>query len=449
MIPCSDPFDVIIVGCGAAGIGAAIKFQKFKPPARILLLEARNRIGGRAVTDIDTFGVDAPVDLGARWLCHHQPDNVLRSYYTPSNKDWIECNTYDKLNMAIFDEDGTLISDDLIEQAQTTVEHILTSVKQYPSEKIDISISQAIDEQLNTISNERMHRLVRMFLSFIEIHEGSDLTELSTKSYTQGEGSLEECDLAVANGLGSFIKQVAEQHNLPIELNAVVSHIDVSTRPDQLVHITTQDNRSYFCKYVLLTVSLGCLKARSIKFTPPLPIWKLEAIDQMGFSLLNKVYLQFPSIFWDPKLRRISVATDLFKNYFCIPETRILALYIAGSVARELEKKSDKEIIEQVVESLRRIYPLMSNPIKWLVTRWGSDVFSYGSYSTFHVGNEVSILRELARDSHENCVHWAGEHTNYEGSTGYVDSAFESGQREATRIQNNLKQEENKNKSEI
>ncbi|CAF4966741.1 unnamed protein product, partial [Rotaria socialis] len=81
-------------------------------------------------------GVDAPVDLGARWLCHHQPDNVLRSYYTPSNKDWIECNTYDKLNMAIFDEDGTLISDDLIEQAQTTVEHILTSVKQYPSEKI-------------------------------------------------------------------------------------------------------------------------------------------------------------------------------------------------------------------------------------------------------------------------------------------------------------------------
>lgn len=74
------------------------------------------------------------------------------------------------------------------------------------------------------------------------------------------------------------------------------------------------------------------------------------------------------------------------------------------------------------------------------VTRWGSDAFSYGSYSTFHVGNETSILRELARESHENRVYWAGEHTNYEGSTGYVDSAFESGQREATRIQNNLKQ---------
>ncbi|CAF4529829.1 unnamed protein product, partial [Rotaria magnacalcarata] len=46
MITCSNPFDVIIVGCGASGIGAAIKFQKCKPPARILLLEARNRIGG-------------------------------------------------------------------------------------------------------------------------------------------------------------------------------------------------------------------------------------------------------------------------------------------------------------------------------------------------------------------------------------------------------------------
>ena len=80
----------------------------------------------------------------------------------------------------------------------------------------------------------------------------------------------------------------------------------------------------------------------------------------------------------------------------------------------------------------------MTAPIKWLVTRWGSDPFSRGSYSSFHVGNNDEILKELARETHGGRVHWAGEHTNYSGSIGYVDSAFESGQREAILIHKKL-----------
>ncbi|CAF4294722.1 unnamed protein product, partial [Rotaria sordida] len=98
---------------------------------------------------------------------------------------------------------------------------------------------------------------------------------------------------------------------------------------------------------------------------PSIPDWKITAIDKMGFGLLNKIFLQFSSIFWDEKLQNIDVITNhYYQFYVCIPEARILVLYIAGSHARDLEQQSDEEIVKTLVISLRRIYPLMTDPIK-------------------------------------------------------------------------------------
>src|SRR3954468_11821272 len=63
-------YDVIIVGAGAAGIAAARRVRE--AGRRCILLEARARPGGRAVTD---HSLDAPADLGAAWL-HFAQDNA-------------------------------------------------------------------------------------------------------------------------------------------------------------------------------------------------------------------------------------------------------------------------------------------------------------------------------------------------------------------------------------
>lgn len=431
----NEIFDVIIVGCGPAGIGAAIKLKELQPTARYLILEARDRIGGRAFTDRNTFGANFPVDIGARWLCHHQPDNLLRRYYIPSDRDWVDSKIYDESKMVIFDEDGTLIPDDKIKEAIMILEQMLEKIKQYPSNSADISLLDVIHDKYKQIENERLQRVVSTLFSYLEHHEGSNLDELSAKSYFKGDGGLEDMYLTIADGLGSFIKRIAEQHNLSVELNTIVTNIDISDRFDRPVCVSAQDGRHFICKHVLVTVPLGCLKAHSITFTPPLPNWKLTAIDKMSLGLFNKVYLQFSSVFWDPKLERISVMSEHFKFYFCLPDARILVLHVFGRTARELEKQSDKEIIAQVIASLRRVYPQMTDPIKSVISRWGTDPFSRGSYSSFHVGTDVNLLEDLARESHDGRVHWAGEHTNYGGSIGYVDSGFESGQREAINIQ--------------
>jgi phytoene dehydrogenase-like protein len=61
--------DVAVIGAGAAGIAAALRLQA--AGLRVQILEARNRVGGRAVTD-HRLGV--PADLGAAWL-HFATDN--------------------------------------------------------------------------------------------------------------------------------------------------------------------------------------------------------------------------------------------------------------------------------------------------------------------------------------------------------------------------------------
>ncbi|CAF3636390.1 unnamed protein product [Rotaria sp. Silwood1] len=441
MLTANHFFDLIIIGCGAAGIGAALQLQKYPSTTRFIILEARDRACGRAFTDTQTFGVKAPVDVGARWLHHYHSDNPFYTYYSPSDKDRIDNDTYDRLKTGTFDKDGTSISLDSMDEAEKIFEQYCTIIKKYPSDKEDVSIFEVIRDEYAKIASEKIQRLVGLCLASMEDHEGANLTEISTKSYGIGEGNIDAPILTISDGLGSFIKQIVDGNTLPIEFNTVVTQIDISNESNGHVHISTSNDRHYLCKYVLVTIPLGCLKARSIVFMPPIPDWKLTAIDKMGFGLLNKVFLQFTSIFWDEKLQNIDVITNhYYQCYVCIPEARILVLYIAASHARELEQYSDEQIVKKLVTSLRLIYPLMTDPIKSLVTRWACDPYSCGSYSYFAVGTDLETVKDLARESHDGHVHWAGEHTNYNGSVGYVDSAFESGQREATHILEKLEQ---------
>jgi monoamine oxidase len=71
--------DVVIVGAGSAGLHAAHRLRQLGKS--VAILEARSRIGGRAYTDKETFGV--PFDRGCAWL-HKADDNP----YTPLARQW-------------------------------------------------------------------------------------------------------------------------------------------------------------------------------------------------------------------------------------------------------------------------------------------------------------------------------------------------------------------------
>ena len=60
---------------------------------------------------------------------------------------------------------------------------------------------------------------------------------------------------------------------------------------------------------VVVTAPLGVLKADKIRFSPPLPDYKTEAIKRLGFGNLNKIVMYFDERFWDDKLDTFGVVS--------------------------------------------------------------------------------------------------------------------------------------------
>ena len=287
----------------------------------------------------------------------------------------------------------------------------------------------------------QLKRLIELFLGIIEQYEASNLDQLSAKSYLKSDNGLDECNLAMPNGFGTFIEKIVQRHQLPVELNSIVNCIETSSS-DSIVRIYTKDGRSFLCKLVLVTIPLGCLKSRSIEFIPSLPEWKQNAIDTMGVGVSNKIFLQFPFVFWDPKWTSIFCASSRFRFFLFRPSDRLLQIKLAARVALEIEQTDDQKTIDDVMALLRTLFPDrdVPEPTQYIITKWNQDQFSRGSYSNFAVGTDNQTLIDLARACNDR-IHWAGEHTNYNGTIGCVDSAFESGQREANRIIQRLKTE--------
>lgn len=204
------------------------------------------------------------------------------------------------------------------------------------------------------------------------------------------------------------------------------------------------------CDFVVCCVPLGVLKQSlsepsnpgSIMFDPPLPFTKSDSIQSVGFGLLNKVYLQFSNAFWRDE-GGIDADQTLFGNasntnphhYMFLdvgrtlgsPENApaILMSLVSGREAVRCEALPEEEVMKEALATLRTIFGKSKVPIptKWKATKWGSDIFSRGSYTflppgttdqDFHLlqspvnGNGDSLVLE---GSEVMRLFFAGEHT--------------------------------------
>lgn len=435
-------FDVIIIGCGPAGIAAAIEFQTIRK-IKFLILEARNRVGGRVVTDITTFGKDFPVDLGAQWIHHYRPENPLYKYSQLSKDKHLNYHfILRSLSTPFVDIDGTRISAEKIDKAEKIFDQLCNQIKD--------SVLSSDQSVYDVIKNKYVHddnddpqikRLIDLFFGFIEQYEAINLDELSAKCFLTGDNGIPEWNLAMPNGFGTLIQEIVEQHQLPVQLNSIVTRIDASSSLlDSLMEIYTKDQRKFLCKNILITIPLGCLKKQTIEFLPKLPEWKQNAIDKMGVGINNKIFLQFPTVFWDTECTSMLCTSARFRFILFRADTRIIYIKLAARVALEIEQENEEKTIDEVMILLRSIFSdrHVPDPNGSIITKWNQDPFANGSYSTFTVGNDTQTLFDLARECHDR-IYWAGEHTDYDGTIGCVDSAFESGQREAKRIIKKLK----------
>nr|XP_012148894.1 PREDICTED: lysine-specific histone demethylase 1A isoform X3 [Megachile rotundata] len=309
----------------------------------------------------------------------------------------------------------------------------------------------------------------------LEFANATSLSNLSLKHWDQDDDfEFTGSHLTVRNGYSCV--PVALSEGLDIRLNTAaravrygVNGVEVWAAPSRSPHT---NHTVYKADAVLVTLPLGVLKASAppsaVAFNPPLPDWKSQAIQRLGFGNLNKVVLCFERIFWDPTANlfgHVGSTTAsrgelfLFWNLYKAP---VLLALVAGEAACVMENVSDDVIVGRCIAVLKTTVvsaltdvmfqgifgnQVVPQPRESVVTRWRADPWARGSYSFVAVGSSGSDYDLLAAPvappatpgapPPQPRVFFAGEHTirNYPAT---VHGAFLSGLREGGRIADQL-----------
>lgn len=511
-------FRVGIVGGGIAGLACAHELLRLSKSEgvkmEVILLEARERIGGRLLTDRDSFqksdGSPVAVDMGASWI-HGVTDNPLTALSREANVDLVTSIEDVKMlgagmkeiDRSIDDKMGDLF-DSLLdkgaaecwkreESANVVTSEAAQKVCRWygsvlgnnadseqsdpprtlpPSHRTstDITIDNAVGaalrrrEEFEYLSTQE-HSLLRWYCENAQYALGADMKDLSMMFWDSDETHAFEGDhVYIKQGYSSLVDHLlrkCEAHgdafkivrNFPVGklefARNSTSHpyqdIDASsskstTRIDlsDACSATSMDGKSsHNFDFAVCAVPLGVLKdsvdsmtskstpatvahsslsGPSVKacdrltFEPPLPFSKRDSIKNVGFGLLNKVYLQFPTAFWRRPGDRASLGgtpflgkgSEIFGNasghnaqhYMFLDVGRtlnrddveppaILMTLISGSEAVVAERMSDAALTDDIMSTLKILYSDMDvpSPTRVRITRWGGDQFSRGCYT--------------------------------------------------------------------
>ncbi|XP_045792774.1 lysine-specific histone demethylase 1 homolog 1 [Trifolium pratense] len=439
---------VIVIGAGLAGLVAArqLVFLGFK----VCILEGRMRPGGRVKTkkmfggDGDE-GLEAAADLGGSVLTgvNGNPLGVLaRQLDLPLHKVRDLCPLYmpdGKCVDSEVDSRVEVLFNKLLERVCKLRQAIIEEVK-----SVDAPLGTALEafRRVYKVAEDKEERmLLNWHLANLEYANATLMSNLSMAYWDQDdpyEMGGDHC--FIPGGNETFVRALAE--DLPIFYGRTVECIKYGS--DGVLVCT--EGQHFRGDMVLCTVPLGVLKKGSIQFIPDLPQRKKDAIHRLGFGLLNKVVMLFPTNFWGGNIDTFGHLTEdlsmrgeffLFYSYASVSGGPLLVALVAGEAALRFEMMSPLESVKRVMEVLRDIFHpkgiVVPDPVQAVCTRWGKDQFAYGSYSYVAVGSsgdDYDILSETVGDGR---VFFAGEATSKQ-YPATMHGAFLSGMREAANI---------------
>ncbi|MFI4956536.1 MAG: FAD-dependent oxidoreductase [Gammaproteobacteria bacterium] len=416
---------IIIIGAGIAGLAAADYLTK--RGVSVLVLEARNRVGGRIWPD-DSLGV--PIGKGAAWI-HGIEGNPI---YQLAESQRTSCFTFDQNLFYHYDKQGKRIPGEIVNQLNERFESILERSKNNVfSSGQDISLSLSLSKIFDFDKWPASEKeLLAGKLNFFENYIGASYDVLSAR-YWDAEEVIAGANVVLKDGYKGILAALSE--NYSIKFDTVVQSID---RDAKGVLLNTNKG-IYFASKVIVTVPLGVLKQSSIVFNPQLPPEKINSIEKLGMGLFNIIAMRFNSAFWDNDCHAFTLP-ETFSTFFNIGkffDEPILLCYVGGETGRRFEKHSDQDIINKIVNIFKQYFgDSVSDPESFFITRWLADPYSQGSYSYYAVGSSIDDRDSLAQPI-DNKIYFAGEatHRQFPATT---HGAYLSGIREAERILNEV-----------
>ncbi|KAG7819210.1 hypothetical protein KL909_004798 [Ogataea angusta] len=434
---------VIIVGGGVAGLKAASDLHS--QGIEFVLLEARDRLGGRILTD--RTGLTA-YDLGASWAHDTLTNELFDEMVADGDYDLY----YDDMKPYMVGEHFS--NDDFqrlkIEQVANEITKFV-ELREFSSLDIeDHSLQDVVEEyiskQRQLLTSEQAD-YAPQFIRHLELWHGIGWEEMSSKfSLVDNVGR----NCLIRSGYDQLIQKMVDK--LPkecLKIKQVVARVEKSTT----IVVHTADGNIYKGDYLICTIPQSLLQLAApstgaIEWVPPLPDRITGPLRNMGFGKLGKVVLEFESPFWShlqyDRFLGISSPTAkmgvwshpvLILNMFYISKVPSLVCFIQGKITDHLERNSHLTW-EYFKPLLHKLGPVSSAPTKVITTSWTVDPFARGSYAACRPGDDpTDVIINLERGLGN--VRFAGEHTILDGA-GAVHGAWMSGKREAKYILENL-----------
>lgn len=433
---------VVVIGAGIAGLSAA---QQLKAAGfEVVVLEARDRIGGRVHSTTNSAGTT--VEEGATWIHGNQAEfeTLVAGMNLPTvNSDFRKMTYFRTLPVAptvvtqtIWDDVKAKLVDAVswnavwhprrAMQNVVDIHYAVGGFSPYSSGFIANFTTAALDTEF---ANSATKIPAEAALELVPNYNDAQAWDAF---FTSSEGD----NTAFPCGFSQVATQLAT--GLDIRLSEPVSAINYS---GCMVTVTTSAGM-HACDHVIVTVPIGVLKAGTITFTPALPAVKAAAIARLGSGLLNKCFLEFApgTQFWPSDRMVLGTSSptrgafSTFLNLQHLTARPVLMGWLVGDAAAEREGWNDAAIAAEAMARLRATVSASApDPISVKVTRWGQDPYARGSYSTFTNTTQLSDRLKLREPVASNKLLFAGEATL---DTGFaqVPGAYTSGKREADRL---------------
>lgn len=426
--------DVIVIGAGAAGLAAARALAQRS--VRTLVVEARERVGGRVFTRPGPRPI-APAELGAEFIHGRAPETfaLLRDAGLAGlefgGETWINENGVLRCEDVDFGADAMIFMRAMGLARDESVDEFLTRyatdaasraraasarafVEGFEAADPAIASARAIGEELSTGVDSRSARLLGGYASLLE--------------------SL--CDTCASAGVA-------------LQLSARV-HTVAWKGGEVAIEVGMQGQRKTLrARAAIVTLPAGVLRhcgdGAEIEFDPPLSERKREALARIEMGHVVKVVLAFRSAFWEriegERYRDgafFRAGAGMFPTYWTQLPLRgeLVVAWAGGPRAVAMSDLSNAERIEAAVSGFGALFnspELARSELADAMTHdWNADEFARGAYSYALVG--AGNARAVLAAPEDDMLFFAGEASSTDGQHGTVNGALQTGERAAAEV---------------
>jgi monoamine oxidase len=425
--------DVIVIGAGAAGLAAARELHR--AGVKVLVIEARDRIGGRILTHHDDVG-ELPIELGAEFV-HGRPPAIF---------ELIEAAGLPAIEVSgrrLFSEGGALRPFDEFEE-------IVAKVNEQIDPRADISYQQF----LKSAKAPAFHK--RIAKSYVEGFNAAKAELISAASIVVADRAAKRIDgrkqFRLPSGYDRVIRELARV--LPegcLRLGQVVREVKWKRRKVEVRCVCGGDAVRLYAGYLVTTLPLALLRIYpdergGVYFDPPLAA-KADALARLEVGQVMKVMVRFRERFWeDPRIvgesgpLSFALCFDAaFPTWWTSqpPLENVLVGWASGPAAERHLGRTPAEIRTAAINSLSTTFgiPVAEIASQLMAIRfhdWSADPFARGAYSYPGVG-DLKAPQKFAEPL-DGTLFFAGEATDFEGANGTVHGAIGSGYRAAREL---------------